>query len=307
MSPPLLALLSGAVRLLPPALDAPLAGALGRMWCALEGRKRRAARANRAALAEEGGTGADLRPLTPEAAPFCAYVVSLLGWLRLLRLDRRGVVARSTVEGLAPLAEAAANRHGTILVAAHVGEWEWGAAALAARGLRVVAVADLQLRAGWTPALRRAKARLGIEVVSPAVSAARLVRALREGAVVALLVDGDLATSRRSARVGAQSVLLPLGPARLAARFGARLVAGRCDRDLARAPGHYSVRLTPLDRGAEEAPELEARTALLHDAVARWLTSTLREDPGAWCIFRPFFDVADELAPVARPARPAVA
>jgi len=254
------------------AADRPLAGALGTAWCACDPGRRAAVAANRAAI----GAG------FPLSSPFVHSVYALLGWLRLVALGSTDVLRATSVTGLDALRDAARERRGTVLVAAHVGEWEWGAAALAARGLEVVAVAGIQMRGEWTPALRAAKARLGVTVVGPDVSPLRLVRALARGAVVALLVDGDVATATRPARVLERDVPLPEGPARLAARTGARLVAGRCARD--RAGTHYAIRLAPLDE--EEA---NGSADALHARVADWLTAVVREDPGAWCLFRPFF------------------
>jgi KDO2-lipid IV(A) lauroyltransferase len=194
------------------------------------------------------------------------------------------VRARTRVAGLLPLLEARDAGRGTVLVAAHVGEWEWGAAALAARGLEVVAVAGTQMRAEWSGALSRAKRALGIELVGPDAATSRLVRALRRGAVVALLVDGDVATARRAANLGGSRAHLPLGPARLAARTGALLAAGRCERAGGDA---YHVRLAQLDAGLDSGDE-----AARFERVRAWLAATLAEDPGQWCLFRPFFEPA---------------
>ena len=275
MALPALSLASRAATLLAPGSDALVAGVVGRAWCALDRPRRAAVRANRRALSAR----------FPLERPFVRYVTSLLGWLRLLGLTRGAVAARTSIAGLAPLLAAQQDRRGTVLVAAHVGEWEWGAAALAAAGLPVVVVAGVQMRAGWTDTLRDAKERLGIEVVGPDASAARLAHALRRGAVVALLVDGDVVTATAPAAVAGRAVALPLGPARLAARFGARLVAGRCRRD-PRDPSRYVVTLTPLDAPDGEAPPDEAG---LHARVGAWLDAVLAEGPGEWCLFRPFF------------------
>lgn len=279
MAPTPLSLASRAAFVLSPGGDRMLARTLGPAWCALDGGRRRAVEANRAALAAR----------FPLARPFERYVESLLGWLRLLALGPGDVSARTTIEGLEPVATAAREGRGTVLVAAHVGEWEWGAAALAAAGFPVVAVAGVQMRAAWTPALRRAKQRLGIEVVGPEASPVRLARALRGGAVVALLVDGDVVTARAPASVGGHVVDLPLGPARLASRFGARLIAGRCRREALDA-GRYRIRLEPLDARDGDGPAPDE--AALHARVAAWLDAVVREEPGAWCLFRPFFTAA---------------
>ncbi|MEP7028679.1 MAG: hypothetical protein ABI960_08790 [Candidatus Eisenbacteria bacterium] len=273
MTPRVLAIAARAAALTPPQLDRPLAAAVGRVWCATDALRRDAVRGNRAALSAG----------FPLHAPFVHYIAAAFGWLRLLHARPDRVRAHSRVEGLAPLLAARDEGVGTVLVAAHVGEWEWGAAALAARGLSVVAVAGTQMRPAWSPALAAAERALGIEVVGPGHSPARLVRALRRGAVVALLVDGDVATARRGAALLGARADLPLGPARLAARAGARLVGGRCER----RAGTYHVRLSALD-AALPAGDEDAR----FEAVRAWLGATLAEDPGRWCLFRPFFERA---------------
>jgi len=265
-----LTLAARAAAALPPAFDLPLSRAVGIVWWAVDGPRRHAVTANRTALGARFAGH----------APFARHGLALLGWLRLLRLSRAQVRARTRVQGIAAMHRARDERRGTVLVAAHVGEWEWGAAAVAARGLRVVAVAGTQMRPAWSAALARAKQDLGIEVVGPDASSARLVRALRQGAVVALLVDGDVATARAVAMIGGRAAQLPLGPARLAALTGAALVAGRCERDFSTGRVAYRVRLTPLP---------EATFA----AVACWLESTLADNAEAWCMFRPFFTVSE--------------
>jgi hypothetical protein len=57
-------------------------------------------------------------------------------------------------------------------------------------------------------------------------------------------------------------------------------VAGRCER----ADG-YDVRLVPLDDGLAPGDE-----AARFERVRAWLAATLAEDPGRWCVFRPFFE-----------------
>ena len=93
------------------------------------------------------------------------------------------------------------------------------------------------------------------------------------------------------AAVAGRSVPLPRGPARLAARFGARLVAGRCRRDPADS-ARYLITLTPLDTPVGADPATALDEARLHARVAAWLEGVLVEGPGEWCLFRPFFPAA---------------
>ncbi len=282
MLPPALARMSALLRAVPPSLDRPLARAAGLAWSRMDRARARAVRANRAAL------GASF----PLARPFSSYLEALAGWLRLLRLSGAEVAARTRCDGFEAFAREARAR-GVVLIAAHVGEWEWGAAAIAARGLPVIAVAGTQMSPRWSAALATAKARLGISVVGPEVSALRLVRALRQGGVVALLIDGDVATALGPARVAGRATALPLGPARLVARTGAALFAGRCERDPIGGAGFYHVRLTPLAVATADRERSRDGVAAAHAAVAAWLGQTVLVDPGRWCLFRPLFESPD--------------
>jgi lauroyl/myristoyl acyltransferase len=299
-------LLSRTVRALPPALDPPLARAAGAAWCALDGRKRSAVGANRAALEAS----------FQSRRPFAASVEALLNWLRLVNADAAEVRARTTFAGLEGDAgvRAACARGGAVLVAAHVGFWEWGAAAIAASGVPVVAVAGTQMSEAWSPALARAKRRLGVEVVGPDATARSLVEAMRAGALVALLVDGDVATARARQSVRGRAVELPRGPGLLAARRRAPIFAGRCERD--RAPGHFVIRFERLFSGGRgvsdphsgsKCGDLEPHDAradeVANAGVARWLERTLAEDPGRWAIFREFFPREASAAGDARATR----
>lgn len=283
MLPITLVLGSAAARALPPRLDRPLAQALGSAWSVLDRQRAKAVRANRSAL------GADY----PLNGPFAAWIEALLSWLRLLGLPRAEIVRRTTFEGVAALTNAARER-GAVVLVAHVGEWEWGAAAVAATGLPLTTVAGTQMSPRFSRALERAKKDLGLLVVGPDVSPRRLVKILREGGVVGLLVDGDVASGRAPACVAGQAVTLPLGAAWLVSHTGAALFSGRCERDPVRGPGFYRAHLEALD-----APEGMDR---LHGAVAAWLEGAIAENPGRWCIFRPFFAQTDRIPAPAPPA-----
>jgi lauroyl/myristoyl acyltransferase len=287
MLPPWLDRASRAAAALPPRLDPGVARLSGAVWSALDARRRSAVRANRAAL------GARF----PVDRPFAASVEALLTWLRLVRAGAGEVRARTSFVGLEGEdgVRAACARSGAILIAAHVGFWEWGAASIAAAGVPVVAVAGTQMNADWSPALAGAKRRLGVELVGPDTPVRVLLDALRGGALVALLVDGDVVTARAAHVLLGRAIELPKGPGLLAARARAPIFAGRCERDLTpgAAAGRFVVRLERLfDPGVAPACA-GGRTAEVANArVARWLEATLAEDPGRWCLFREFFPSA---------------
>ncbi|MGH7730854.1 MAG: lysophospholipid acyltransferase family protein, partial [Candidatus Eiseniibacteriota bacterium] len=94
---------------------------------------------------------ANLARLMPGAPPgarrarareaFEHFALSLLDFLRLGRLDERTLGEAVEIRGAEHLEHARAAGRGVILLSAHLGSWEWGAAWLAARGERVSVVA----------------------------------------------------------------------------------------------------------------------------------------------------------------------
>jgi KDO2-lipid IV(A) lauroyltransferase len=212
-----------------------------------------------------------------------AYARFLLEYLRLH--DRApSAVSRLVAFDLDAGSEAAlSGGRGLVVCTAHVGNWEVGAQALAARGARVAVVAGAQFAPGWRRAVARAKARAGIQIVGPGESPRRLLRVLAEGGAVCLLVDGDLYARGWPARVAGCRISLPSGPARLAARSGAALVGSLC----LRAGFGFRVEMRCLGATAD-GPVADA--LLLHAAVAAWLEAALERHATEWCVFRPFFE-----------------
>jgi lauroyl/myristoyl acyltransferase len=273
-----LALLSRLARALPASWDDPLAAMAAAVSAlAMPGRQAGAV-ANAAALFPDADAGSLARRAQRSYARF------LLEYLREVGRGSRDDDARNPWK-LGPGVEAAlASGRGLVMCTAHVGNWEMGARALARLGRPITIVAEPQYASSWRPAVREAKRAAGMEVVAPDVPARALVRALEQGGVIGLLVDGQGYAHGRVTRLAGKDVSLPTGPARLAALSGAVLAAGTCLRT---APDRFQSELHALG-GTERAPVRDAEA--LHAAVARWLEELLLAHPGEWCIFRRFFD-----------------
>ncbi len=147
---------------------------------------------------------------------------------RMAGLDREGVVARTDVEGLDAFRAALAEGRGLVLVAGHLGSWEVGGAALSARGVPVVAVAKPMANRRFDADLVATRERLGMEVVDTGAAPKRVLRALAEGRVVALVADQN---------AGANGLFVPFfgelasthrGPALFAVRAGVPVFVGTC-------------------------------------------------------------------------------
>lgn len=124
-------------------------------------------------------------------------------------IDR--LVART--EGLERLDDAARAGRGIVLVSAHLGNWELGAAIAARRGIAVTVLSE---RAP-DPALDRwrevTRARCGVKTAYPGGPAPmlRVLEVLRAGGCVAMLVDREVEPGEGAARIAAATgaALLP--------------------------------------------------------------------------------------------------
>ncbi|HKQ57915.1 MAG TPA: hypothetical protein VJY35_08600, partial [Candidatus Eisenbacteria bacterium] len=127
-----------AVRVLPAALADRLARGVARLVFALRPPARRALEANLARCLPESDPRSR-QALAREG--FEHFALSLLDFLRLGRLDAGSLGAAIEVRGAEHLEHACAAGRGVILLSAHLGNWEWGAAWLAARGARLSVIA----------------------------------------------------------------------------------------------------------------------------------------------------------------------
>jgi KDO2-lipid IV(A) lauroyltransferase len=211
-----------------------------------------------------------------------AYARFLIEYLR--EMERRDDPSRNPLTLGPGVREALDRGRGLVMCTAHVGNWEMGARALARLGRPITIVAEPQYATSWRDAVRSDKRASGMEVVAPDVSPRALVRALEQGAVIGLLVDGAGYSQGRLTRVAGHDVSLPSGPARLAALSGAVLAGGTCFRV---APDRFVSELHAV--GGTERSSVRDVNAL-HAALAQWLEGLLLAHPGEWCIFRPFFE-----------------
>lgn len=108
---------------------------------------------------------------------------------RLGGWSRQRVVERTTVTGLEAVRDALEDAGGALLLTGHLGNWEVGGAALAARGVPVDAVAKGMANRRFEHALFQARERLGMRVVEIQDAPREALRALRSGRAVAMVAD----------------------------------------------------------------------------------------------------------------------
>ena len=143
--------------------------------------------------------------------------------IRLARMSRDDVLARTTVIGLDEFRAALAEGNGLVLASGHVGNHEIGAAALAARGIPLDLVVQRQRNPLFDEALIESRRRLGLGVIDRFQATRLAIKALRGGRAVAFAADqnagkagvfvpffGRLASTHRGAALFAVKTGAPL-------------------------------------------------------------------------------------------------
>jgi len=210
---------------------------------------------------------------------FGRYVVELLhvqGW----STDR---LQRVTVQGDEHFDEALRHGKGIIFTSAHMGSIEVGSSLVLLKGFRITSVME-QLRPkvmmDWIVTCR---AKMGVSLLPTAGTGLQLLRALRRGEMVALIVDvgykdnGGVPVSFLGHRTH-----FPAGPARLARISGAPIVFGVA----VRRPGNRFIAYAspPIfsDRKKDAEQDIRDVTQQLVDMFERFV----RRYPDQWYVFR---------------------
>lgn len=187
------------------------------------------------------------------------------------QLERLAVVPPETKH---EFEAARAGGPGLIIVSPHVGNWELGNYATNASGLRTEAVASAR-RNPWLNAwVRQSRTASGGGIIYEKGAAKEMLKALRGGRRVAMLVDQN--TKPQQGGQFADFFGLPVpssrAPATFARHTGADIRLAACVRG---ADGHYTVRVWPL----HQAPAACADEAEICREINRRTEDIIREYP----------------------------
>jgi Kdo2-lipid IVA lauroyltransferase/acyltransferase len=201
-------------------------------------------------------------------------------WARLPSLSTEVLLERVEVVGLENLTKAVELGRGVLAITAHYGNFEYIPAVLRARipGTTLSVVGRTMPTPGMQAMIERRRVRGGGEVIAQDVRA--ILRALREGTIVGILIDHYT----RERRGGVLAPFLGVrawttaGPALLALRTGASAVPLHIRR---LHNGHHRIDVEPaleLPRSGDRGHDVGMATALMNEALGRWI----REDPVPW-------------------------
>ena len=279
---------------LPVALAVHVASAIGWLVALLPTRTRQAAEANLRLIIEQGSDEA-ADPAVVRRWVRRYYASYARYWAEGATLPAIGLGAVSQqitfVEGADELRAAHAKGKGVILGLPHVGSWEWGGAFLAHVGMPMTAVAERLEPAElfeWFVSKREA---IGLHIEPLDDDAGRSILAvLRRGGIVGLLCDRDITGDGIEVELLGQRTRMPAGPATLALRTGATLLAG-C---VYSGPGDQHQAYVSAPIPTERQGRLRADVQRVSQLLADELGGFIRRSPEAWHVFSALGERASE-------------
>jgi KDO2-lipid IV(A) lauroyltransferase len=208
---------------------------------------------------------------------FARYVVE---FFTIHQVPRPEVI----VEGKEHLDHVQRQRRGTILLTAHLGNWEVGAILLRRMGYPVSAVALTHEDPRMNRLFDAQRQRCGIEVIPLGPRAAvRSLQRLHAGECLGVLGDRVFSDTGLLVPWFGRPAWLPRGPAILSLRSRAPMVPTFLIRE-----GPWQFRFCfepPIDPGSRA--EGEPTVQRLTEAYARVLERRLRRHPEQWLMFQP--------------------
>lgn len=232
-----------------------------------------------------GGDEAEARRLARRS--FSNYAIYLVDFLRFTAVTAEEVRDRVVFDEWERL-EAQRAGNGIVFVTMHFGNWDLGAAAVAEHGIPISVIADTFGDPRLNELVLGARRHLGMEIIPAERMGPSVLRALRRNDVVAMLIDVPQKGGGVEAMFFGAPVAVADGPARIALRTGATMVAVMLPR----------IERSELVRGQIEPvlftpsgdPERDVRE--LTQATMDALEAMVRQHPDQWYIFRSLW-VAD--------------
>ena len=191
---------------------------------------------------------------------------------RVSVLGPEEVRRRTTMHGFEDLESEMDRGLGAIVLTGHLGNWEIGGAALAARGIPTDAVVFPQTNPLFDRHLKHTRARLGMTVIAKADARRMVLESLRKGRVAGLLADQNTRTRPVFVDFFGVPAATAKGPAVFALRTGAPVFMLVALREPG-WPAHYRVLIerVPVERSGDLKADIlsltQAHVALLEAHV----------------------------------------
>lgn len=194
--------------------------------------------------------------------------------LRLAGMSRADVIARTTTVNEAEASAAMDRGRGVVVVAGHLGNWEIGAAMMAARGYPVDVIAKRAANPLFYERVLTARERLGVGVIDFQRATRQALQSLRAGRAVAFAADQHAGRSGLWVPFFGRPASTYRGPATMALRTGAAMFLSI---PLRQPDGTYEITLEPIP--VEPSGDMEADVLRLTQAFTARLEAAVRAHP----------------------------
>jgi KDO2-lipid IV(A) lauroyltransferase len=218
---------------------------------------------------------------------FAKYLVDFFHFLhlkpeRMNRLINFGIVPQV-------LDDLLAKGKGVIVLSAHLGNWELGAAALAQRGFRFNAVALWQPDPKLNALYQSYRTRRQINPIPFGRAARECIAALRRNEIVAVVGDRDYTGGRDTTEFFGQPARLPDGPAKLALATGAPILPVFMVRTQNDTFSYVLGEPIWADKKKDKLPDVMRQ-------VAQALERVISQHSEQWYLFHDLWDIESDRA-----------
>ena len=196
--------------------------------------------------------------------------------LRLARATPAEIRERTEMHGMDVLREALGEGRGALLFTGHLGNWEIGAASIAARGLPMAAVVKRLRNRLIDARIDGIRQALGVETLDQREAPRQLPRMLRRGYVIGIVADQDARRAGVWVPFFGHPASTHRGPALFALRLGAPIFASF----VRRLPGRVARYRIELERvSLPQTGELDADVRTLTATLTTHLETAIRAAP----------------------------
>ena len=242
---------------------------------------RRAVYRNLAVILGEG------HPDIPKMAQavFVNFGKYLVDFLRFDEVDRRFVNSRVTFEGRQYLDEALRRGRGAMILSAHLGNYELGAAIAAVVGYPTHIIVLNHLNPEIEAIFQRQRRGRGVHAIAVGMALRQVFACLRRNEVLGILADRDFFDNGIQMEFLGKRMNIPKGPAQFSIRTGASIVPTFVIRE---PDDRFRFIMEPPiipEPGRDEAAEVERLTKVCITVLERYI----RRYPSQWYLFRDFW------------------
>ena len=196
-----------------------LAEKIGAVWFYLN-RKARAKVLDNLEVILEQNKGKELKLAAREV--FINFAKYLIEFFRLSKLSKQYIKEKINFKNFEVI-ESFRNK-GVILLSAHLGNWELGAAIIAKLGIKLNIIAITHKHKKIDLLFRKQREKHGMKIVSPGASIRGILKNLRAGEALALLGDRDFTYHGIEMDFFGKRTLIPKGPAFFSLKTGCPIV-----------------------------------------------------------------------------------